>query len=259
MRSMKETIYIYGRHAIIAALSNKPHCVETIYTTERSDTDEDFQKALKSGSSQNPKIQTKIFDRNHLPQDLLLEIESFGTHQNLVARIMLDRLVKDGKEFLKNFEVRSDSVFLILGEIHDIQNIGSILRSANAFGVDGVFIPEHNQAPITGQVVKISAGGAFSVPLLSIGNINQTIEVLKEKRFWIYGLDGSAKNTIYTEEKYTEASAFIIGNEAEGLREKTKEHCDILIRIPISNRCESLNAAVSTAVVLGEFRRQNHV
>jgi 23S rRNA (guanosine2251-2'-O)-methyltransferase len=121
--------------------------------------------------------------------------------------------------------------------------------------VSGILIPEHNQAQINGTVVKISAGTAFTIPLVKIGNVNNTIEKLKEKRFWIYGLDMFGEKSIY-EEEYTEPTVFVIGNEGEGIREKTKEACDILLNIPISEKVESLNAAVSTAITVAEWRRQ---
>jgi 23S rRNA (guanosine2251-2'-O)-methyltransferase len=102
---------------------------------------------------------------------------------------------------------------------------------------------------------KISAGAIFSIPIVKVGNTNQAIEKLKENKFWVYGLDAAAPKTIY-DEKYTEPTAFVVGNEGNGIREKTRDHCDLLLSIPISEKCESLNAAVSTAVTLYEWRRQ---
>jgi 23S rRNA (guanosine2251-2'-O)-methyltransferase len=108
---------------------------------------------------------------------------------------------------------------------------------------------------VNGTVVKISAGTAFSIPLVKIGNVNNAIEKLKEKRFWIYGLDMFGEKSIY-EEKYTEPTVFVVGSEGEGIREKTKEACDMLLNIPISHNVESLNASISTAITLYEWRKQ---
>ncbi|KKT58323.1 MAG: rRNA methylase [Candidatus Giovannonibacteria bacterium GW2011_GWA1_44_25] len=142
-----------------------------------------------------------------------------------------------------------DSSLVILGEIQDPQNVGAIIRSAAAFGVAGVLIPEHNQAPITGTVVKVSAGMAFRVPLVSIGNVNTTARDLKERGFWIYGLQGDAPQNIATE-KFDAPAVFIFGNEATGIRLKTRELCDILLSIPMNPGCESLNVSASAAVAL---------
>ncbi|MFZ2501025.1 MAG: RNA methyltransferase, partial [Minisyncoccia bacterium] len=136
----------------------------------------------------------------------------------------------------------------ILAEVQDPHNVGAIIRSAAAFGLAGVLIPEHHQAGISGTVVKTSAGMAFRIPLVSIGNVNNAIKVLKEKGFWVYGLamDGTAA---LGAEAFDTPSAFIVGNEGVGIREKTLEHCDVTLNVPMHPRTESLNAAVSAAVV----------
>ena len=134
----------------------------------------------------------------------------------------------------------------------DACHVAPFIRSAAAFGVAGILIPEHRQAPITGTVIKVSAGMAFHVPLVSIGNVNQAVHTLKERGFWIYGLEGEAVQTIY-EEGFEKPSAFILGNEATGIRKKTLEHCDIPLRIPMHARTESLNASAAAAVVLSAW------
>jgi len=97
--------------------------------------------------------------------------------------------------------------------------------------------------------VKVSAGMAFRIPLVTVSNINNTIRDLKKKGFWIYGLEGESKNSMH-DEKFDAPTAIILGNEAEGIREKTKELCDVLLSIPMNPSCESLNAAASAAVAL---------
>ncbi len=263
---MKDTFYIYGKYAVLSALENKPGCVLSIYLTDKHNTDANVNSIIGSAKLKNPKMEVQDFDRNHLPLDLLAEIDAFGTHQNIIARISAGKLVLDGKDFLEKFDSKPNSLFVILGEINDPQNVGAIIRSAGAFGVDAVFIPEHNQAPITGSVIKVSAGAAFTVPLVSIGNINQTIKTLKDKRFWIYGLESadeaalaSFENKKIFDESFTEPTAFIIGSEHDGIREKTREHCDLLLSIPITKEVESLNAATSASIAFYEFRRQNKI
>ena len=143
----------------------------------------------------------------------------------------------------------------MLDELQDPHNVGAIIRSAAAFGATGVLLPEHNQAPVTGTVIKTSAGMVFRIPLVKIGNVNQTLRLLKEKGYWVYGLamDGSSNLQKTT---FDTPVVFVIGNEGEGIRQKTLELCDIKITIPMNPRCESLNAAVAASVVLYEWSRE---
>lgn len=93
-----------------------------------------------------------------------------------------------------------DTALVILGELQDPHNVGAIIRSAAAFGVSAILMPEHNQAPVTGTVVKVSAGMAFRIPLVTVPNVNSAIRDLKERGFWVYGLDGEAKQTLPKEQ-----------------------------------------------------------
>ena len=160
---------------------------------------------------------------------------------------------KTFKQTLKNDPT---TALLVLGEVQDPHNVGAVIRSAAAFGLAGILIPPHNQAPVTGTVVKVSAGMAFRIPLVTIPNVNTVLRDLQADGFWVYGLEGAGTTTTITE-KYSRPSVFVLGNEGEGLREKTKELCDELLSIPIHPRCESLNAAAATAVVLAGWSAQH--
>ncbi len=210
----QERIYIYGKHAVEEA--TKHHI----------------------------KIE-KLNPKATFPSDIDPEVN----HQGVIASVFVSDLMKDYKNFIKKLTITPDTALIILGELQDPQNVGAVIRSAGAFGIAGILIPEHNQAQISGAVVKVSAGMAFSVPLISIGNINNVIRDLKDKGFWIYGLEGTAEVSL-DGENFEEPSVFVLGNEAKGIREKTREICDIMLRIPIHPRCESMNVASSTSVVL---------
>jgi 23S rRNA (guanosine2251-2'-O)-methyltransferase len=176
-------------------------------------------------------------------------IEKNATHQGIIGRVSLRALVRPYKEFIETLEITPDTSVVVLGELQDPHNVGAVIRSAAAFGVSAVLIPEHNQAPVTGAVVKVSAGMAFRVPLVQIGNVNATLEDLKRRGFWIYGLEGEAKQSLVDEE-FEKATALVLGNEGNGIRMKTLELCDIPLSIPMSPECESLNVAASAAVAL---------
>jgi 23S rRNA (guanosine2251-2'-O)-methyltransferase len=251
--SSENTIFIFGKNAVMSALEKRADLVERIFlvgdkkTLEKTSDDKIF-------AIQKLAHQKKISQETMLPHDLSRELQT-ANHQGVLAKVRVTDLTINIDFFLDNLEIDANTCLLILGELEDVQNVGSIIRSASAFGVAGILIPEHNQAQITGTVIKISAGTAFSIPLVKIKNVNNAIEKLKEKRFWVYGLDMFGEKSIY-EEQYTEPTVFVIGNEGEGIREKTKDACDMLLNIPISQEVESLNAAVSTAITLYEWRRQ---
>ena len=231
--------YIYGKHAIEEALINTPKAVEKVFMTSYFD-DLKIQELIKKTGVSQVRLQ-----KGKLPPS----IDENVAHQGVMAAIRSGDITTSYKDFISDLQVSDETALVVLGEIQDVHNVGSIIRSAAAFGVAGVLIPEHNQAPITGGMVKVSSGMAFRIPLVTIGNINTTIRDLKDRGFRVYGLDGGATHTV-TKEEYDMPTVFIIGNEAEGLREKTRELCDKLLSIPMHPRCESLNASVSSAVAL---------
>ncbi len=177
-------------------------------------------------------------------------------HQGVIAIANLDRLMVDFDDFIDKIEISTDTMLVLLDELTDPQNVGAIIRSAAAFGVSGVLMPSHNQAPLTGSVVKASAGMVFRIPIVSIGNVNRTIELLKERDFRAYALAMQGPKTV-SEETYEMPSLFVVGNEGKGIRQKTFEHCDMTLRIPMHPRCESLNASVSAAVALYAWSAQH--
>jgi 23S rRNA (guanosine2251-2'-O)-methyltransferase len=242
-------IFIYGKNAVMGALEKRPDTVERVFLEKDKAFGPDFEDSVHALIKKH-NLKKEIF----VPNDLARELKE-ANHQGILAKVRIDELTVGFEFFLENLEINENTCLVVLSELQDVQNVGAIIRSAVAFGASGILIPEHNQVQINPTIVKISSGTAFSIPLVKIGNLNNAIEKLKEKRFWIYGLDMHGEKTVF-EEKFTEATVFIIGNEGEGIREKTKENCDMLLNIPISENCESLNASVSCAVALYEWRKQ---
>lgn len=233
-----ERVYIYGRHALMEALYSRPETIDRVHLSERADPE---LAELLAGA----KIPSERFMENVPPRG----VERDANHQGYIGSVRLSRLVREYGDFVADLEVNEDTALVVLGELQDPQNVGAIIRSAAAFGLKGVLIPAHNQAQVTGTVVKVSAGMAFRVPLVSIGNVNDTLRDLKERGFWIYGLEGGAKQSLM-KENFDAASVFVLGNEHNGIREKTLELCDVPISIPMSPSCESLNVAASAAVAM---------
>lgn len=242
----QEKIYIYGKHALVEALTNTPKAVEKIFLSPQS-ADGEIQSLAQSA-----KVPTETF----LPKTVLPGVDKDAVHQGVIAQIVVESLMRPYRDFAENLTVTPSTMLVLLGEIQDPQNVGAIIRSAAAFGAAGVLIPEHNQAQVTGLVVKISAGMAFRVPLVTIGNVNTTIRDLKERGFWVYGMDETATHPL-NKEIFDAPTLFIPGNEGTGLREHTRELCDILVSVPMSPKCESLNVAASTAVTLYAWSSQH--
>ena len=233
-----EKIYIYGKHALVEALTKRPELIERVYLAAPLDGE-------LAALVQQHRIQTEKFDPRSAPH----EVAADAVHQGYIGRASASRLTQSYGDFVEGLSVTDDTALVVLGEVQDPQNVGAIIRTAAAFGIKGVLIPEHNQAQVTGTVVKVSAGMAFTVPLVSIGNVNTTLKDLKERGFWIYGLDGEAKQSLTTE-KFDAPTVFVLGNESTGIREKTLEACDVPLVIPMNPGCESLNVAASAAVAL---------
>lgn len=233
----QDKIFIYGRHALEEALDHNSQSLIRVFLDDKRQNDLVLINRLKSASIKISPLANQS------------ETKDLSHHQGIIAKVSLDHLVKQYDDFIATLNVTDQTSLLVLGEIQDPHNVGAIIRSAAAFGVSGVLLPKHNQAPITGTVVKVSAGMVFKIPVVQIGNINHTLRDLKKRGFWIYGLDGAGDKSI-NEEDFTAPSVFVLGNEANGIREKTYSLCDIILSIPIHPRCESLNVATSTAVAL---------
>ncbi len=247
LKTMKTEIeYIFGKHAVREVLNERPDVVVEAHVAADF-SDESILELLEKKA-----VPTKNLNLKNPPR----RISSKDAHQGIVAGIVPQKLTVPYKEFRETLQNTPDTALLILGEVQDPHNVGAVIRSAAAFGVKGVLIPPHNQAPVTGSVVKVSAGMAFRIPLVTISNVNTVIRDLQKDGFWAYGLEGEG-TTSTVSEKFTRPSIFVLGNEGSGLREKTKEVCDELISIPIHSQCESLNAAAATAIVLASWSAQH--
>lgn len=241
-----EVGYIFGKHAVREMLQERPDVVVEIHLSD------DFSEESILELVEKSKVSLKRLNLKNPPRG----VSAKASHQGIVAGLLPHKLTVPYKEFRTSLKISPDTSLLILGEVQDPHNVGAVIRSAAAFGMAGVLIPPHNQAPVTGTVVKVSAGMAFRIPLVTISNVNSTIRDLQEDGFWAYGLEGEG-TTSTVSEKFTRPSVFVLGNEGAGLREKTKEVCDELISIPMHPRCESLNAAAATAVVLSSWSAQH--
>ena len=147
------------------------------------------------------------------------------------------------------------SLFVILDGIEDPRNFGAILRTVECAGADGVFIPERRAVGLTETAAKSSAGATEYVKVAKVANVNRLIEELKTRNIWVVGTSGDA-TLDYTDWDWSQNSAIVLGNEGSGLHRLVAENCDVLVKIPMYGRIDSLNVSVVAGVILFEARRQ---
>jgi len=198
-------------------------------------------------------------DRNVLilevPRITLDQMSETHNHQGVIAQVAshdyeeLDQIILRARE-------KGEAPFLVmLDELKDAYNLGSILRIADAAGVHGVIIPKHRSIGLDSLVAKASAGAIEYVPVARVTNLSQTISSLKEDGFWVAGTD--AQGTIaYNKADLKGPLLIVIGSEGEGMNKNIREKCDFLLSIPMSGNVNSLNAAVAAGIVVFEAQRQ---
>lgn len=144
---------------------------------------------------------------------------------------------------------------LVLDQVQDPQNFGSLLRSANAAGIQAVILPERRSAPLSGTVAKASAGASSYVTIIHAPNLARSLRDLREQGIWIVGLDEAADQYLFDVD-LTLPLALVVGSEGSGMRRLTRENCDYLVRLPMLGQVESLNAAVAGSIAMYEAVRQ---
>ncbi len=217
---------------------------------------------LAEGLRETPAIESIVREaqRQNIPVDMVprarLDQLSHGSvHQGCIAQVE-ERKYVDVDDILDYATQRNEAPFLlILDAIQDVNNLGSLLRTAEAAGVHGVIIPEHRAAEINATVVKTSAGATEHMLIAQETNITRSIDSLKRQNIWVVGLAGEGQ-TLYTKANLTGPLALVVGNEGKGMGRLVREHCDILIKLPMYGHVNSLNAAVAGSIALYEALRQ---
>ena len=172
-----------------------------------------------------------------------------GNHQGVMIEV-------DSFKYGSLDDVKDSERLILLDKIEDPHNLGAIIRSAESFGFDGVIIPERRSAKVTPTVYKTSAGAINNIKIVMVKNLNRAMEELKDQGFWIYGLAGEAESSIDQTDLKGKV-ALVVGNEGDGLSRMVREHCDMLVKIPMQGLVNSLNASVASAISMYELVRQN--
>lgn len=175
-------------------------------------------------------------------------------HQGVVAYAAPVEF-KTLEDALKKAAAKGEAPFLLLlDELQDPQNLGALIRTADAAGVHGILLPKRRSCPLNAVVAKISAGAVEYVPVIQIGNIVQQLKDLKKQGFWVAGAD--MDGGLYTKANLTGPLVLVIGAEGKGLGRLVKENCDIIVSLPMQGGVNSLNAAAAGAVLMYEVVRQ---
>ena len=162
------------------------------------------------------------------------------------------------EELIDKTKNHQESVVLILDNLEDPHNLGAILRSADATGCDGIIIPKNRSVEVNETVVKVSTGAYEHVDVCKVTNLNQTIEKLKEAGFWVIGLELTGTMD-YKDADYSGKCCLVVGSEGKGISPLVQKNCDLLVKIPMFGKVNSLNASVSAGLILYEAIRKRGV
>ncbi|MEO8559071.1 MAG: 23S rRNA (guanosine(2251)-2'-O)-methyltransferase RlmB [Rhodospirillales bacterium] len=241
------TTWLYGRHAVLAALANPFREILRLAATPdaASRSDSDLVAAHAKRGGQPRPLET--LDRTTL--DALLP--RGAVHQGIA--VLVAPLPESDLAAVVPSEP-APSLVVVLDQVTDPHNVGAILRSSVAFGAHAVIVTERHAPEETGTLAKSASGALEHMPLLRVTNLVRTIEELKQVGFWVVGLAGEAEQTL-AQAKLTGRVALVLGAEGDGLRRLTREHCDLLVRLPINKLMPSLNVSNAAAVALYELAR----
>lgn len=226
--------YIYGRNTVLSAILDGK---ATRVLIAPSFSDNRILEALKT---QKIPFEKRSFDE--------LDRLSHGVHQGIVAEIP-DYHYVSLDELCQKASKKTYPLLIILDELKDPHNFGAILRSADAFGADGIIIKKDGQVALNPTVAKVSTGAIDHVPVCQVTNLNQAIKDLKKKGYWAVASDGSATMD-YRQPDYKMPTVLIVGSEGEGVSRLVLENSDFVVKIPMVGHVNSLNASVATAVLL---------
>lgn len=177
------------------------------------------------------------------------EMSVSHSHQGVIALVPPVDYVTV-QDILKRAEQKGEKPFIVvLDEVEDPHNLGSIIRTANGAGVHGILIPKHRSTGITATVAKVAAGACFYTPVAKVTNLAQTMEELKEQGVWFYGADMDGEKTVF-ETDFSGGCGIVIGNEGKGISRLVREKCDFIVNIPMHGEIESLNASVSAGIFM---------
>ncbi len=245
---MSEKVF-WGVNPLLELLKTNPELIEEIIIEKKSLSGRRFQILEKAKALGIP---VKIWSKEPFsPSKVPPKVNT----QGVVAYLKFFNYA-DLEEIEKRWQKKEENpLVVVLDEVWDPQNVGNILRIADAAKIDGIIIPKHRACEITGTVIKVSSGSAFNLPISKVSNLKKALSFFKKKGLWILGLTHKTHTLIYDLD-LTMPLVIVAGNEEKGIRPSILEQCDFLAKIPIRGRIESLNVAQAVGIAIYESIRQ---
>ena len=242
--------WIYGRHAVAAALANPERRWYRLAVLTEREQEARTLIAIAAAARRGNGEPIRVFDRD----DFAALLPEGAVHQGLALAV--EPLVEpDLEDVLRRVAtLLGRSVILLLDQVTDPHNVGAVLRSANAFGALAVVLPMHGAPPVTGALAKAASGALEIVPLVRVVNLAHALDRLKAAAFWICGLDETASQTLAALD-LGERVALVLGSEGGGMRRLVRERCDYLARLPTRIQQSTINVSNAAAVALYELLR----
>jgi 23S rRNA (guanosine2251-2'-O)-methyltransferase len=247
MSEKKKQEMVYGVHPLQQALAlGKRECYKIIL--EKGKPPARLEPLLKLAETLQTRVET-------LPPEAFRKKYGKVTHQGIIGYFSPLRTLELETLIEQAYQSGPHPALVLADEIQDPQNLGALIRSAWVLGLQGLVLPRHRSAPLNETVAKCSAGAIESLPIACASNLNQAAETLKEKGFWIVGVDMEGDRPCY-ELDFKTPVALIIGGEEKGVRPILKKNCDFTVSIPMTGKLDSLNASTAAAIVFYEIQRQ---
>ena len=243
--TQKSSFFIAGRHAVISALKNPRRRVLKIFLTE------DSKKNIhKLNPNKNLLKDVKVFFKTKKELDKYCRSEDI-LHQGYVAEIEHLETI-ELKKFIKD---KNNLTFVCLDEVTDPRNIGSLIRSAASFDIDGLIVKERHFPSESKLLYKSASGCVENLNIFQVSNINTTLKYLRDKNFWVYGFAANSDKD-FTQIKWTGNNILLFGSEGYGLKKHTEKYTDFSVKININKNVESLNISNSAAIVFHYINQQ---
>ncbi len=239
--------FIYGKHSVLSALESGRQ-INRIWLLPKLRYDPQFNLLVTEAKGTGTVVDEVDVRRLH-------QLCDGGNHQGIVAQVAPYHYWDLTELITKAKEGNEQPVILVADSLTDPQNLGAMVRTAEALGVQGLVIPQRRAVGITSSVQKVAAGALEHLPVARVTNLSRALAELKEAGFWIYGTVATASTAIH-DVKFTGPVVIVIGAEGEGLSLLTENTCDFLISIPLTGKTASLNAATAAAMALYEIQRQ---
>ncbi|KPP98206.1 23S rRNA (guanosine(2251)-2'-O)-methyltransferase RlmB [Marinobacter sp. HL-58] len=238
--------FIFGWHAVEAVLKREPERLQQVWIQTGR---EDRRVKTVTDALNELGVRWQVVHRKELDQRVA------GVHQGIVAAVSESREWSEDDLFAMLAASGKPPFLLILDGVTDPHNLGACLRTADAVGVQAVVVPKDKSASLSPTVRKVACGAAETVPLVRVTNLARFMRTIRDDGVWLIGTAGEADSTLYQAD-FTGPVALVMGAEGKGMRRLTREHCDLLINIPMLGHVDSLNVSVATGVCLYEALRQ---